>query len=72
MNECCKRSFLWNGTPSGREEKLAELDVYVSGEKKDNAVLICHDALGWKMNNTRLLADHFAKEAGVTVYIPDL
>lgn len=55
MQDCCKRSFLWNGSPTGQEAKLGELNVYISGEKKDNAVLLCHDALGWKMRNTRLL-----------------
>jgi hypothetical protein len=72
MDDCCKQGFLWNGTPTGKEEKLGDLDVYISGDKKSNAILICHDALGWKMNNTRLLADHFAKEVGATVYMPDL
>lgn len=30
-----------------------------------------HDAFGWEFNNTRLLADHYAKEVGATVYLPD-
>lgn len=30
-----------------------------------------HDALGWTFPNARLLCDHFAKEANVTVYMPD-
>lgn len=27
---------------------------------------------GWTLNNARLLADHYAKEADATVYLPDL
>ena len=71
MHDCCRKGFQWSGQPSGKEGKVNELDVYISGEKQDRAIMICHDALGWKMKNTRLLADHFAKEVGATVYLPD-
>ena len=30
-----------------------------------------HDLLGWTFPNTRLLADHYAREANATVYVPD-
>jgi len=33
--------------------------------------MIVHDIFGWTLNNTRLLADHYAEEADVTVYLPD-
>lgn len=36
------------------------------------AVLIVHDLFGWNLPNARLLADHYAKEADATVYLPDL
>ena len=72
MDDCCRRGFLWNGIPTGKETKIGDLDAYIAGDKKERAILVCHDALGWKMNNTRLLADHFAKEVGATVYLPDL
>lgn len=35
-------------------------------------IMIVHDIFGWTSANTRLLADHYAKEADATVYIPDL
>lgn len=44
---------------------------YITGSNINAAVLYVHDALGWKFDNARLLADHFAKEANVTVYMPD-
>lgn len=78
MQDCCRKGFLWNGTAVGQETTLKiqdpdiELNVYVTGNNSDKAVLFNHDALGWKFNNTRLLADHFAKEIGATVYLPDL
>lgn len=62
FSDCCFKSFTWDGTPSGREDKLAGLPTYITGTNTDAAVLYVHDALGWKHNNARLLADHFAKE----------
>ena len=31
-----------------------------------------HDVYGWTFTNTRVLADHYAKEADATVFLPDL
>ena len=36
------------------------------------AILMVHDIFGWTFPNARLLADHYAKEADATVYLPDL
>ena len=72
MSECCKSGFKWNGTPTGKEEKFAGLDTYVTGDNKDVAILIVHDVFGWTLPNVRILADHYAKEANATVYLPDL
>lgn len=68
---CCLKAFEWDGTPAGRIEKLAGNDVYVAGDNPDAAVLIVHDLLGWTFPNARLLADHYAREANATVYLPD-
>ncbi|CAN9185514.1 unnamed protein product [Alternaria alternata] len=68
---CCLKSFNWTGTPSGHEAKLADNPTYITGSNSEAAVLIIHDGLGWRFKNNRLLADHFAKEANVTVYMPD-
>ena len=72
MSSCCLSGFEWSGTPGGKETKLANNDVYVTGTNKDSAILLIHDIYGWTFGNTRLLADHFAKEVGATVYVPDL
>lgn len=72
MSACCKSGFQWDGTPVGKETKLANLPAYVTGTNKDAAVLVIHDIFGWTFPNIRLLADHYASEAGVTVYVPDL
>ncbi|KAH1605294.1 hypothetical protein KXX21_003450 [Aspergillus fumigatus] len=55
----------------GRTAKLAKNDVYIVGDNPDVAIIIIHDLLGWTFPNVRLLADHYAREANATVYIPD-
>lgn len=72
MQSCCATGFKWEGTPTGREDTIDNHPVYISGDSKDRAILFNHDAFGWQLNNARLLADHFAKEVGATVYLPDL
>ena len=70
--ENCKTGFAWGGQPIGLESKIASNDTYVTGTSKDTAVFVIADYYGWKFTNLRLLADHFAKEANATVYLPDL
>ena len=72
MQECCVTGFRWEGAPVGKETTIGDLQAYVTGDNKERAILFNHDALGWQWNNNRLLADHFAKEVGATVYMPDL
>lgn len=72
LTECCIKGFNWNGTPAGREDKLANLDTYVTGSNQHAAILVIADLFGWKFTNLRLLADHYAKEADASVYLPDL
>ncbi|TVY92993.1 Hydrolase [Lachnellula willkommii] len=71
VHPCCLRGFEWEGTPIGRIDKLAGNDTYIAGGNPDIAILLIHDLLGWKFTNTRLLADHYAREVGATVYVPD-
>jgi len=68
---CCKTGFAWDGKPTGSETTLAGLKAYSVGDSQDVAILIVADIYGWTLNNTRLLADHFAKEVGATVFVPD-
>ena len=35
-------------------------------------MMMVHDIFGWTFPNARLLADHYAKEADATVFLPDL
>ena len=72
MSQCCVSGFKWDGTPVGRESTLGKNKTYVTGSNKDVAILVVHDVFGWTFPNLRLLADHYAKEADATVYLPDL
>jgi dienelactone hydrolase len=70
--ENCKTGFKWDGTAVGQESTLGKSKAYVTGDSKDAAVLILTDIFGWTLPNIRLIADHYAKEAQATVYVPDL
>lgn len=72
IERCCISGFDWNGTPTGSEDELAGVKTYVTGGNTNRAILVIHDLFGWKFNNLRLLADHYAKEVDATVYLPDL
>ena len=72
MCDNCKTGFKWGGEPSGVESTLAGNQTYVTGTSDSAAILIVHDVFGWTLPNTRLLADHYAREANATVYLPDL
>ncbi|KAF2258340.1 alpha/beta-hydrolase [Lojkania enalia] len=69
--DCCKSGFSWNGSPVGHETTVAHNKAYVTGDSKSASIIIVHDIFGWTFTNLRLLADHFAKEANATVYVPD-
>lgn len=70
--ENCKTGFKWNGTSVGKETTLNSAGAYVTGDSKDAAILIVTDIFGWKLPNIRIIADHYAKEANATVYVPDM
>lgn len=71
VSSCCLKAFEWDGTPTGRIDKLAGVETYVAGDNPSAAVLIVHDLFGWSFPNVRLLADHYAREVNATVYLPD-
>lgn len=71
VSSCCLSGFKWDGEPVGETAKIAGIDTYVVGSNPNAAVLLIHDLFGWEFPNLRLLADHYAAEANVTVYLPD-
>ncbi|KAL2825521.1 Alpha/Beta hydrolase protein [Aspergillus pseudoustus] len=71
MSDCCVKGFQWDGTPEGKETKLAGLNTYVTGSNDQVALLLIHDLFGWTFTNVRVLADQYAREINATVYVPD-
>lgn len=71
ISTCCLTGSEWKRQPTGQEGEIAGLNTCVSRSSKETAVVIIHDLFGWKFPNTRLLADHYASDAGATVYVPD-
>jgi len=73
MSSCCLSGTLQTGTPKGHEEVINGLNVYVSPSPDNStrrSIIFISDIFGYKLNNTRLLADQYAA-AGFFVYLPD-
>jgi dienelactone hydrolase len=73
MDECCTRGHIHEGTPTGTIIQIAGKDAYFAKAKNftGRAVLLLTDALGIKFINSKLLADTYAEQANVNVYVPD-
>ncbi|KAK4616884.1 uncharacterized protein CLAFUR5_20294 [Fulvia fulva] len=76
MSSCCLSGKLADTTktPSGKEEEIGGLQVYVARPENDSvtkSVIFLADIFGWRLPNVRLLADNYAK-SGFTAYIPDI
>jgi len=73
LGPCCISGHLHNGTPEGKVEKIAGLDVYVTGDpaNKSKTILFVTDVFGYHLPNAQILADEYAK-AGFFVYMPDI
>ncbi|KAF2435137.1 alpha/beta-hydrolase [Tothia fuscella] len=72
-SSCCLSGKLKEGKPVGIEEEIGGLQTYVSAPEnnsKEKTIIFFTDIFGYKFNNTRLLADQYAK-AGFFVYVPD-
>ena len=71
----CVSGTLHEGTPAGREETVHGRPTYITeppnGAAAKGIVVIVPDAFGWKLVNTRILADNYAERCQVTVYVPD-
>ena len=72
---CCTGN-LHTGTPKGEVETLHDLPCYTTNPPNDlppkGIILIIPDAFGWKLPNTRVLADNYAARLQCRVLLPDL
>ena len=71
----CLSGHKHEGEPLGHEGKVHGLDCYVTesadGTEPKGIIVIVPDAFGWKFNNNRILADHYATKGPFRVYLPD-
>lgn len=73
--DCCRRGTIHTGTPTGKETTLAGRQTYFSPAPNGSpvgALLYVTDAMGWDLNNARLLADTYAADGNLDVYIPNV
>jgi putative IMPACT (imprinted ancient) family translation regulator len=73
--DCFAGTLRGDATPTGSEEVIHGLPTYVAhpdaGVTPIGTVVLLTDAFGWKLRNTRALADAYAKRVPCTVYVPD-
>jgi dienelactone hydrolase len=72
-HECCTRGSIHIGEPTGTIINIAGLNTYKASSQNANgrAVLYIADAFGMDFPNNKLLADTYAEQAQVDVYVPD-
>ncbi|KAM7222229.1 protein AIM2 [Rhypophila decipiens] len=73
--DCFTGTLRGDVVPRGREEILYGLPTYVTGPEPGirplGTVVIIPDAFGWRLLNTRALADVYAQRVPCIVYVPD-
>lgn len=75
--DCFTGTLRGDVIPTGTEETIHGIPTYVARPKPDlhleplGTVVIIPDAFGWKLRNTRALADAYADRVPCTVYVPD-
>ncbi|KZO96044.1 alpha/beta-hydrolase [Calocera viscosa TUFC12733] len=77
--ENCTKGTKLPGTPKGSMIKVAGIDTYlatppgpVDPQDAHKAVVIFTDVLGLPLGNSQIIADGFAKQLGLPVYVPDM
>ncbi|XMA15764.1 hypothetical protein WAI453_008555 [Rhynchosporium graminicola] len=71
ISSSCLKVFEWDGTPAVNIGKIANNDAYSTGDNPDVMFLFIHDLLSWNFPNLRLLANHYARETGATLFLQD-
>ncbi|KAG2172282.1 hypothetical protein INT43_004823 [Umbelopsis isabellina] len=72
--ECCRRGEIHSGNSVGKTTSIAGIDAYFTAAPSGSpsgALLYITDAMGWEIPNARLLADTYAAEANIDVYMPN-
>jgi hypothetical protein len=72
--DCFTGRILEDAVLTGTEQTIHGLPTYVTGPgpgASRGIVVILPDAFGYALNNTRALADAYARRVPCTVYVPD-
>jgi dienelactone hydrolase len=73
--DCFRGTLRGDAVLTGTEAQIHGNPTYVArpedGVEPRGLVVIIPDAFGWKLKNTRALADNYARRAEVLVYLPD-
>jgi len=71
---CCIQGKIHSGTPAGKEGIVHGRNCYIASPPQGEAkcvIVVLSDVFGWKLTNTRLLADSYAEKAHALVYLPE-
>ncbi|KAK4443185.1 protein AIM2 [Podospora aff. communis PSN243] len=73
--DCFTGTLRGDHTPTGHESTIHSLPTYIASPPPDTTplgiVVILSDAFGYRLLNTRALADAYARRVPCTVYVPD-
>jgi hypothetical protein len=74
MDDCCAKGHIHSGTPTGSMVVVAGAQTYLAQAKNftGRAVLFLTNAFGLEFINNKLLADTYAAQANVNVYMPHI
>ncbi|GJN92376.1 hypothetical protein Rhopal_005406-T1 [Rhodotorula paludigena] len=71
----CLKGYRLEGGPKGKMAELDGVSYYLAeGPKgdKERAIVLASDLFGFGLPNTKLVADWFAENTGLSVFVPDL
>eukprot|EP00743_Colponemidia_sp_Colp-15_P003879 GILK01004186.1.p1 GENE.GILK01004186.1~~GILK01004186.1.p1 ORF type:complete len:265 (-),score=22.01 GILK01004186.1:138-878(-) len=72
-SSCCIKGNIHTGEPTGAYTTIAGVETYVAEPTQfsGRAILLIHDAFGFKFVNNQLLCDTFAAQTNCRVFCPD-
>ncbi|KAI0317784.1 dienelactone hydrolase endo-1-3,1,4-beta-D-glucanase [Amylostereum chailletii] len=70
--ENCRKGYILPGTPQGSVVDGIYLSPSTDATPSKSAVVLLTDIFGLPLVNCKIIADHFAKELGMDVWVPDL
>ncbi|GAA5869157.1 hypothetical protein JCM3774_003967 [Rhodotorula dairenensis] len=73
LEKACFQGYVLDGEPKGTMEDLGGLAYYFApGKSTERAIVLGTDLFGLGIPNCKVLADWFAENTGLPVFVPDL